>query len=74
MRTIIDIPDVQVKILNQLSKKKRVSRAEVIREALANYISSHSKAKDSYLIAFGLWKDKKIDSVEYQKKLRDEWK
>lgn len=74
MRTIIDIPDIQVKVLNKLSKKKRVSRAEIIRQALTNYIANDSKTKKSYKKAFGLWKDKKLDSVEYQKNLRNEWK
>lgn len=74
MRTIIDIPDVQVKVLNKLSKKKRVSRAEIIRQALTNYIANYSKTKKAYKKAFGLWKDKNLDSIEYQKNLRDEWK
>lgn len=73
MRTIIDIPDIQVKALNQLSKKKRVSRAEIIRQALTSYIANCYKAKKSYKKAFGLWKDKKIDSVKYQQNLRNEW-
>jgi len=74
MRTIIDIPDIQVKVLNHLSKKKKVSRAEVIRQALTNYISKYSKTKKSYKESFGLWKDNKLDSIEYQRNLRNEWK
>jgi metal-responsive CopG/Arc/MetJ family transcriptional regulator len=74
MRTIIDIPDIHVKVLNQLSKKKKVSRAELIRQALTSYISKDSKTKTSYTKAFALWKDKELDSVEYQQNLRNEWK
>ena len=74
MRTIIDIPDIQVKVLNHLSKKKKVSRAEVIRQALTNYISKYSKTRKSYKESFGLWKDNKLDSIEYQRNLRNEWK
>ncbi len=73
MRTIIDIPDKDIKILNQLSKKKKISRAEIIRQALTNYITEYSKLKKSYRNSFGVWKDKKIDSVKYQKQLRSEW-
>ena len=43
MRTIVDIPDAQIKILTQLSKKKKISRAEVIRRALTDYIESSNK-------------------------------
>ena len=42
MRTIIDIPDKDIKILNQLSKKKKISRAGIIRQALTNYITEYS--------------------------------
>ena len=74
MRTIIDIPDVQVKVLNQLSKKKKVSRAEIVRQALTNYITEYTSTKKSYKESFGIWKDKKLDSIEYQRQLRNEWK
>lgn len=74
MRTIIDIPDIQVKVLNQLSKKKKVSRAEIIRQALTNYITNYSKTKNSYKKSFGILKDKKLDGIEFQRKLRKEWK
>lgn len=73
MRTIIDIPDEDVKILNQLSKKKKTSRAEIIRQALTNYITEYSKLRKSYSKAFGIWKGKKINSINYQKQLRSEW-
>lgn len=73
MRTIVDIPDAQVKILNQLSKKKKLSRAEIIRQALGNYIANDHKNKKSYDSAFGIWRDQKLDSLLYQQKLRDEW-
>ena len=74
MRTIVDIPDPQVKILNQLSKKKKISRAAIIRQALADFIISHSKTRNSYKAAFGIWNKKKINSIDYQNKLRNEWK
>ena len=72
MRTIIDIPDTQIKILNKLSKKKRVSRAEIVRQALTNYIADYTRSQKSYKLVFGIWKNRKINSLEYQQKLRDE--
>ena len=73
MRTIVDIPDAQIKILDNLSKKKKLSRAKIIRQALTNYITNYTKGQKGYESAFGIWKDKKLDSVVYQQKLRDEW-
>jgi metal-responsive CopG/Arc/MetJ family transcriptional regulator len=73
MRTVIDIPDTQIKILDQLSKKKKISRAQIVRQALTDYIADNTKNHKSYESAFGIWKDMKLDSLEYQAKLRDEW-
>jgi metal-responsive CopG/Arc/MetJ family transcriptional regulator len=73
MRTIIDIPDTQVKILDQLSKRKNISRAEIIRQALSSYVTGHNQVKENYKMAFGLWKKKKLGSVSYQQELRNEW-
>lgn len=73
MRTIVEIPDKQIEILDQLSKRKKVSRAEIVRQALDNYIGSYNKSKEDYRMAFGIWKGKNIDSLLYQQKLRDEW-
>ena len=73
MRTIVDIPNAQIQVLDKLSKKKNVSRAEIIRQALAKYIESAIKAKKNYKSVFGIWKKKDIDALSYQNKLRDEW-
>jgi metal-responsive CopG/Arc/MetJ family transcriptional regulator len=73
MRTIVDIPDTQIKILDQLSKNKRLSRAHIIRKALDLYITNYTKSKKAYESAFGIWKSKKLDALTYQCKLRDEW-
>lgn len=73
MRTLIDIPEQQIKELKNLCQAQGLSRAEIIRRAITVYISQHQK-KDSD--AFGLWKQKNQtteDGLQYQKKLRDEW-
>lgn len=72
MRTIINIPDIQVKVLDQLSKKKKISRAEIIRQALDNYVSNYNKNERSYKAAFGIWQGKE-DRISCQQALRDEW-
>lgn len=73
MRTIIDIPDSQIEILNRLSKKKKTSRAKIIRLAVDNYIALHHKTKEGFNDAFGIWQDKKIDGLVYQQQIRNEW-
>ncbi len=73
MRTIIDISDSQVRFLNQLSNDRKTSKASIIRTALNNYIDQYDKNKKSYEIAFGIWKNKNIDGLSYQRDLREEW-
>ena len=71
MRTLVDIPDKQLKALTRLSKAKKRSRAAIIRDALSAYLEKEKpNAIDA---AFGLWGDRAIDGLEYQRKLREEW-
>ena len=72
MRTIIDLPDSQIAALRELEDRKKVSRAELIRQAVAQYVGMHKDPGD----AFGAWKTSKrrpTDAVAVQRKLRAEW-
>ena len=71
VRTIVEIPDDLVRSLDEMGKRTACSRADLIREAVAEYLCNkthHSPEK-----AFGIWKNKKVDAVEYQRNLRSEW-
>jgi len=70
MRTLIDIPEKQIKALTAISQAEKVSRAEVIREAIAHYLDMKIPQSDE---AFGLWKDDKVDGLTYQEQVRAEW-
>jgi len=70
VRTLIDIPDRQVEDLAAICAAKKLPRTEVIREAIAAYLAIHRPAAAE---AFGLWGDKTIDGLKYQKKIRAEW-
>lgn len=71
MRTIIDLPEDQVRELRELCKIERISRAEAVRRALAQMLSQ--KQNSGRESAFGAWKTKKIDSRKLVEKLRREW-
>jgi Ribbon-helix-helix protein, copG family len=75
MRTIVDLPDEQIRALDAYSKKHGVSRAEAVRRAIAMFLPQHSHRKLdlSNHPAFGSWKRRKIDSIDFQRKLRGEW-
>lgn len=77
MRTIIDIPDEQLKHLSALCEKQDISRSEAIRRAIALYVEEKKALlmdkKALREAAYGLWSDRDIDGVEYQRRLRAEW-
>lgn len=71
MRTIVELPDEQIERLKALSKKSRLSRAELVRRAVADYLERQSPDEEN--VAFGIWRDKPRDGIDYQHALRDEW-
>ena len=71
MRTVIDVPDALIESLDQFGALEQRSRASLIREAITQYLKVKSiPAADE---AFGLWKKREVDGVQYQKSLRDKW-
>ncbi len=73
MRTIVDLPDEQIAALKRVARAKKVSRAEVIREAVAQYLVEQTPDR---VDAFGLWGGARPreDGVAYQRRLRREWR
>lgn len=70
MRTIVDIPPVQLQQLEAICQREELSRAEAVRRAIARFVQEHGAAPDA---AFGLWKGRGHDGVRYQQALRGEW-
>ena len=70
MRILVDIPEGELKELNLLSRSRKVSRAELIREAVAGFLAENRAGLED---SFGIWKKRGLDGAEYQEKLRREW-
>jgi metal-responsive CopG/Arc/MetJ family transcriptional regulator len=70
MRTLVDLPEGELKQLNALSRTRKTSRAELIRQAVAGYLAQNRAGLDE---SFGMWKGRGVDGVEYQQRLRKEW-
>lgn len=71
MRVLVNISENQIKELTRISKVEKVSRAEVIRQAVEAYIEKKRRiATDE---AFGLWKEHNVDGLAYQERIRSEW-
>jgi len=71
MRTIVDLPDKQIEALKRMSESSHLSRAELVRRAIDEYLARHLPTQDDG--AFGLWNKRKTDGVTYQERARDEW-
>lgn len=71
MRITVDIPDEQLDLLAAVCRRDGVSRAEVVRRAVAAYLEQQRVT--TWDDAFGIWREREIEGVAYQRKLRSEW-
>lgn len=71
MRTIVDLPETQIEALKALGGPRGLSRAELVRRAVAEYLARHRPEGEG--TAFGLWRDRGEDGRRYQERLRREW-
>lgn len=75
-RILADLPDEEIKRLDQLAYEQGKSRAAVLREAVAAYTSQPAGDDRSWLDkGFGLWARHGVeyDPHEYDRKRRAEW-
>jgi len=72
MRTIVDIPDDLLRAIDRLAEREDLSRAEAVRRAMAEYVARRAQSRPD--AAFGIWKSRRVDALDYQDSLRDEWK
>jgi hypothetical protein len=71
MRTLIDIPEDDLKLMSLVAKKLSISRAEFVRQAVATSLAPHRQKMNHQ--AFGSWPDFREDGLEYQERIRAEW-
>ncbi|KAK44823.1 ribbon-helix-helix protein, CopG family [Caballeronia sp. LZ029] len=70
-RILIDLPDEQIDELAALGEAQQRPRAAIIRDAISAYVAS--KKRRPAVDVFGLWEERKIDGLQYQRELREEW-
>lgn len=77
MRTLVDIPEDDIRWLDAKAAEEGKSRTALVRDAVASYrAQTPSKTDLSWLEkGFGLWKDRTdiVDGLEYQRRMRAEW-
>lgn len=74
-RTIVDLPEKDLGLLDEVAEQESISRAAVVREAVAEYVVRKSKAPalPKPLAGFGSLKGYYGDAQAYQDELRSEW-
>lgn len=73
MQTLVDIPDHELKALDAMARKARVSRDALIQAAVTKLLATEASMDPAETEAFGLWSDRQVDGLDYQEKIRGEW-
>ena len=71
MRTIIEVPLAQLEALAEICRRENISRAEAIRQAIAAHVQR--SRREAAAPAFGLWRNRAIGGVAYERRIRQEW-
>lgn len=71
MKTLVEIPEPDVRALDDLGRRRRQSRAKIIRTAVGEYLDRNRVL--SLDEALGLWGEGGEDGLAYQQRLRAEW-
>ena len=71
MRILIDVPEPDLKLLDKVTRRRSISRAEFIRQAIATSLTPYRQKMNHS--AFGAWSDLSEDGLAYQERMRAEW-
>lgn len=73
MQKTIQIDDDLAAKFTALCKEKGWPEDQAIKEAIDILLSEYATDEEIADRAFGMWKHKKIDALDFQRKLRAEW-
>src|SRR5262249_26911733 len=68
-RTIVDIPDTQLRDLDALCESLGISRAEAVRRAIVRFLRDGCESDDG----FGLWRAEDARADEARRALEQRW-
>jgi hypothetical protein len=71
MKATIDISEDKSRVLKSLSRQRGVPTSTLLNEALDMLIKSSVQLEEPQ--AFGIWKGKVSDGLEYEARMRGEW-
>jgi metal-responsive CopG/Arc/MetJ family transcriptional regulator len=71
MRILIDVPTPDLELLDAVIRRRAISRAEFIRQAITTSLTPYRQKMNH--AAFGAWSDTIEDGLAYQDRIRGEW-
>lgn len=71
MRVLIDVPETDLELMDEVAGKLTISRAEFVRRAISDSLTPYRHKMNH--AAFGIWSSMTEDGLAYQERLRSEW-
>ena len=68
MRTTVELSEGTLRRLSEICRRQGVPQSEVVRRALADYLEAYCRTER--LEVFGMWRDRGIDGLEYERRIR----
>ena len=69
-RTIIDIPDGQLREMNRVCRALNISRAEAVRRGVNAFLERNQAVEGE---AYGLWRDSKVEARRLLADIQARW-
>lgn len=69
-RTIIDVPEGQLREVDRICSTLKISRAEAVRQGLKEFIRQHASVQED---GFGLWRDSGESATQLADAVRGQW-
>ena len=73
LRILADVTEDQLQALEFLAQQQAVSRAEVIRRAIAAYVTENGPSVSSFFGAWRTGEQEPEDGLSFQDRMRGEW-
>lgn len=72
-RIHLDLSDDVIKRLDDLKQQRNLPCAELLREAVEQYLERQTQVETAIATALGLWQGSEEDGVEFERDLHKEW-
>lgn len=72
-RILLDLSDDVIRRLDDLKQQRNLPRAELLREAVEQYLERQNQFEATIATSLGLWQHCEEDGVEFERERRKEW-